>query len=77
MGDALSERHRDRIVIKALSLKPCALPALSFVEGGLLSKVMAYTTDAALIRRPNTLERYQQFRCMRIPRGGVFTEPNC
>jgi hypothetical protein len=29
LGDALSERHRDRIGIKALSLKPCALPALS------------------------------------------------
>ena len=29
LGDALSERYSDRIGIKALSLKPCALPALS------------------------------------------------
>ena len=59
MGDALSERHRDRIGIKALSLKPCALPALSFVEGGLLSKAMASTTDAAFIRGSNTFERWE------------------
>ena len=35
LGDALSERHRDRIRTEALSLMPCALPALSFVEGSL------------------------------------------
>jgi hypothetical protein len=44
LGDVLSERSRDRIGMKALSLMPCALPALSqtlsiiegsFVEGSL------------------------------------------
>ena len=73
MGDALSERHRDRIGINALSLKPCALPALSqtlsetlrelegsFVEGS-LTQGHGLHHRCSVFRHVNTFERYQAF----------------